>query len=154
MNANRRTLTAALLGLTLVLGAGGAAYAGHFGKGHGHCRAGGPAAAVMQLQDLTDEQRDSLEALHDARADALYALRKEARADRRALRRAMRDGADLETIRPLAEKMGQHRTAMILWRAESRAAVAEVLTEEQRQELAELRRERRGHGFHHRRHGW
>lgn len=46
------------------------------------------------------------------------------RVDRRALRDALRNGADPAAIKPLADKAGQHVAEMIVMRAETRAKIS------------------------------
>jgi Spy/CpxP family protein refolding chaperone len=135
----------------LLTGAGATlAYAGH--KGHHGCdREGGfgPAAAVQLLDNLTTEQKAQLEQIRNEARDTSRELR-EAMLDTRAeLRTAIAENAGLETVRSLAEKRGDQKTEMIVLRAQTRDKINGVLTEEQRQQLAEMRASRKDGPHHH-----
>lgn len=131
---NKRTKTI-LIGSAL-LATVGSAYA--FG-GPGNCnRQAGPMQAVLQLNNLTTEQRDQLYNLRNTQRASMRA-QKDAMSDNRdALRAAMRNGADAETIKKLAEARGAAVTAMIIHRAEMKKKVDAILTEEQRKQLANM----------------
>ncbi len=102
---------------------------------------------AYRVSNLSDQQRAELDKVFDAAHDATYAKMKSWRTERRALRDAMRKGADPATIKPLAEKAGQHMAEMIVMRAETRAKVNAVLTPAQRAELQTLAHGGRGpHG--------
>lgn len=104
----------------------------HFG-GHG-----GQLRGAYRVSNLSDQQRNALDKIFDATQDQKYEKMKSWRSDRRALREAMRSGADAATIKPLADKAGQHMAEMIVMRAETRAKVYAVLTPEQRTQLAQM----------------
>lgn len=133
MKRTSRLFAAATLGILLAAGVGSAAaFDGHWSG------RGGPGmlGAAYRLDDLSAEQRQQLDALRDkARAQM-----GQWRDDRRALRDALNEGADMDKIRPLAEKQGQHVTAMILQQAETRAALNTILTEAQRDQLNDIAR--------------
>ena len=97
-----------------------------------------PYKAAYRVDGLTDQQRKQLDALFDANQDAMYAKMKSWRADSRALREAMRNNADAATIKPLAQKEGEHVAEMIVQRAELRSKIDAVLTPEQRKQLAQM----------------
>lgn len=115
-------------------------YAGD--KEHDGCRHGerfGPAAAVRKLDNLTPDQQAQLQQIRDEARDASSALREAMFESRAELRTAMTENADLDTIRSLAAKQGEQKTEMFVLRAATRDRINGVLTEEQRQQLAELR---------------
>lgn len=112
-------------------------------RGHGH---GQRLHAAYRVSDLTDAQRTQLDKVFDAAQDARYESMKRWRDGRRALREAMRSGADSATVRPLAEKAGQHMAELIVLRADARARVHAILTPAQRNELKQMAGGGRMHG--------
>lgn len=138
----RNRLFAAALGVMLAAGVGSAtAFDGQWSGRSGP----GMLGAAYRLDDLSAEQRQQLDALRDT----LRARMGQWRDDRRALRDALNDGADMDKIRPLAERQGQHVTAMILQKVETRAALNDILTEEQRNKLAEIARNKSKRFYRH-----
>lgn len=136
----KRHWPAMVAGVVLVAAAGTAlAFGGH--RGGGCDRGDMQVRAAYRLSDLTDQQRKQLDQLQDQRRDQLRKMLDNRRQDRRALRDAFAKGADVATIRPLAEKQGKFVTEMIIWKAEGRAAVDKILTDAQRKELAKMRKE-------------
>jgi hypothetical protein len=126
---------AAALAVALSAGAGAALASG----ARGHCDGFGAPRAVYRLDDLSAEQRARLDQVFVSRRAGGQELRATWRANRQELEEALRAGAGPDVIRPLAERQGEQLTRMILWRAETRAAVNGILSEDQRQRLAELR---------------
>jgi len=158
MKPTPRLFTVALLSTLLTTGAGNAiAFDGPMGGPmgwHKGCAINGQMGGwgnpytlrrVYQLPDLTVEQRKEVDALRDK----IRAQRDQWRLDRRALQDALRDKVPVEQLKPLAEKQGQHLTAMILLRAETRAALEQILTKEQRAQLEKDGRGEPRHFFRH-----
>lgn len=135
MKRRSRLFAAATLGILLAIGVGSAAAFDGYWSGRG---GPGMLGAAYRLDDLSAEQRKQLDALRDT----VRMQMDQWRDDRRALRDALSEGADVDKIRPLAEKQGQHVTAMILQQAETRAALNKILTEAQRDKLDELARDK------------
>ncbi len=142
MNFNKRWI-APVAGLALIVAAGSALACGSHGGHNGgpmgasfHERM--PYKAAYRVDGLTDQQRKQLDALFDANQDAMYAKMKSWRNDSRALREAMRNNADAATIKPLAQKEGDHVAEMIVQRAELRSKIDAVLTPEQRKQLEQM----------------
>ncbi len=131
-------------GTALACNAGFGGYGGHHESHHGmhagrfHGEGGGGPRTVYRVSKLTEQQRAELDKVLDAAQDTAYEKMKAWRTDRRALRDALRNGADPATIEPLADKAGQHLAEMIVMRAETRAKVNAVLTPEQRDELQKM----------------
>jgi len=143
---NRKRRWPALAAGALLLAAAGTAVA--FGGFRGHGMHGFSAnmpgdamagtlslRAAYRLDGLSDAQREKLDALRDEMRQDMRERMDAARDDRRALRDAFRDRADVEAVRPLAERRGRRVTGMILARARVRSELAAILTEEQRQAL-------------------
>ena len=147
---NKRVAIIGLSALLITSAGTGLAFAGH--KGHfGGCdreQGRSPMAAIAQLDDLTSEQKDQLKDVRSSAREAMRDLRDEMQDNRSDLRDAMSDNTDLETIRPLAEKQGDQVARMIMLRAEIRGKVDEILTQEQREELADMRDWGKGFGRH------
>jgi Spy/CpxP family protein refolding chaperone len=143
----------AVIGLSALLISGaGTALAFGGPKGHHGCdRDGSPMAALTQLEDLTDAQRDQLREIRKAARKAMREMRHAMRDNRDELHDAIDDNANLETIRRLAGKQGEQSARMIVLRAEIREKINTVLSETQQKQLSELRSQ--GRGFGHPRHG-
>jgi Spy/CpxP family protein refolding chaperone len=135
---------------TLLFTSAGAAVAFGGPKGHGGCDRGGRgepmSSALMQIDNLTEDQKGAIKDIRKTSRDAMRDLRDEMRDNRRDLRDAMEDEADLGTIRSLAKKQGDQVARMIVLRAEVRNKVNTVLTEEQRQQLKDMRWSGKGLG--------
>lgn len=141
----------AIIGLSaLLITSAGTALAFGGPKGHhGGCdrgKGGSPMEAISQLEDLTSEQKDQLKEIRSSAKDAMRDLRDDMQDNRRDLRDAMEKNADLETVRKLAQKQGDQVARMIMLRAEIRDKVDEILTEEQREQLADMRGMDKGFG--------
>jgi len=133
-------------------GGHGARHGGPHAMGEGHFAGGFGAQtfglrAAYRVSDPSDQQRAELDKVFAAAQDSAYEKLKGWRVDRRALRDALRNGADPATIKPLADKAGQHVAEIIVMRAETRAEVSAVLTPEQRTELEKMSRHRSFRGF-------
>ena len=154
MNTSRKILATTLAGALLIGGAGAAlAYGGPGmmggpgmgGPGKGGCMRGGMTPAVMQLQDLTQEQRSQLEALRQEQQQMRMERRQSMQAAQRELREAVASGADQAKIQAIAEKIGAQKTAAVLARAETWKKRDAVLTEPQREQLQAMMEQRRGY---------
>lgn len=97
----------------------------------------GPMGALSQLDNLTDQQRDQLSTLRNNQRDAMRATMQAMRDGRQELRDAVHNGADDATITAIAEKNGDIATAMMLQFADMKKQIDAILTEEQRQQLAD-----------------
>jgi Spy/CpxP family protein refolding chaperone len=131
----------------LLISSTGLAFAFGGAKGHhGYDRGSSPMAALSQLEDLTDEQKDQLSEIRKTTRKSMRELRRAMRDNREDLRDAMDENADLETIRGLADKQGKQTARMIVLRAEIRDKVNAVLSEAQQKKLTDLRDQGRGFG--------
>ena len=111
-------------------------FRGHRGGG-GH----GSARAFLRELDLTNEQREQLRALREQgtgreTGERLMELR-------RALNEAVESGADEGTLRQLAYDMGMAEGDAAVERSRVYAQMMQILTPEQREELEELKAERK-----------
>jgi Spy/CpxP family protein refolding chaperone len=148
MKPTYRTIAIISLSTLLFTGAGAAlAFGGP--KGYGGCERGGqhgPMAALTQIENLTTEQKEAIKAIRKTTRDAMRDLRDDMHDNRRDLRDAVEDDADMATIRNLAKNQGDQIARMIVLRAEVRNKINSVLTEEQRQQLQDMRGPGRGFG--------
>jgi Spy/CpxP family protein refolding chaperone len=98
----------------------------------------GPMALLREL-DLSDDQRQQIRALfEEAEADG---VRKRLMEARMSLNDAIDSGADESELRERAYQLGQVEGDAAVERARAQARINEILTDAQRQELAELKRE-------------
>jgi Spy/CpxP family protein refolding chaperone len=131
----------------LLISGTGLAFAFGGPKGHhGYDRGSLPMAALSQLEDLTDEQKDQLSEIRKTTRKSMRELSRAIRDNREDLRDAMDDNVDLETIRGLADKQGKQTARMIVLRAEIRDKINAVLNESQKKQLTDLRDQGRGFG--------
>jgi len=97
---------------------------------HGH-GGYGPFEAIYHLDNLTDKQRQQLDALRDKERKSFEKQREE----HQALRQKIWDTTDPKALRPLAEQEGKYVTEKIMHRAELRTELDKILTAEQREQL-------------------
>ncbi|HEY9150297.1 MAG: Spy/CpxP family protein refolding chaperone [Gammaproteobacteria bacterium] len=140
----RKTGMAAMISAAVLLaGTGGAmAYGNQEGKFQGRCDRQGPARILKRLDDVTDAQREQIEALVEARRGEMQGAKGEMREHRQAMRDAIERGASRDELRALADEQAARMSAMMLSRAETAQQVRGILTEAQREQLQEMRRQR------------
>jgi Spy/CpxP family protein refolding chaperone len=96
----------------------------------------GPAAGL----NLTQEQRDRVKGLREARAGDLRAVRERMRGARQQLREAMRaDVPDEAAVRAAAEALGAVQADLAVLQARARAEFLKMLTPEQQARLKAAR---------------
>jgi Spy/CpxP family protein refolding chaperone len=143
----KSTTKALLLGTTLFVTAGSTiAFGGPGGRfgGPGNCdMRGGPQKSNLmrgfnQIGDLSSEQRDQLQDLRRAQRDVMRSQRDAMQTNHVAMQDALEDGADSATIEKLAQQRGASVAAMTIQRAEMKRKVDAILTEEQRETLADI----------------
>ncbi len=132
-------VTLAALTLTTAVFAGGSGPRAGMGPRLGS----GPDAFLGRLGDhldLSDEQRAQIEAIMDAERDRLDQLRDQLAAERTSFR-AERDPGhfDEAAVRAHGERAGALHTEILVVASRARAAAHNVLTAEQKAELASLR---------------
>ena len=140
----RKTALATLITTTLLLGSTGIAlaYGGDHGKSRDKCDHQGPARMLNRLDDVTDAQREQIQALMQERRDQMQGARNEIQESRKAMHEAIERGASREELRMLAEQQAALMSTMMLSRAETAQEVQGILTESQRAQLQELRQRR------------
>ena len=109
---------------------------------------------IVAELNLSDEQRDQLRATMREISDDRRASRRQVADARRSFERAARDpDRTAEDVRALGEALGRVRADQALqWRSE-RARIAGILTEEQHEQLDEMRERRRSRANNRRRRG-
>ncbi len=86
--------------------------------------------------DLSEEQREQIESIHEAARDEVAGLRKDMLRLRHDIRGEMlEDDPDAGKLRRLAEQMGEIRTQLQIHRLETQLAVRGVLTPDQRDRM-------------------
>lgn len=147
--------------VTIVILAAGLAMAQGPGQGIGQgmkarCDGDGDFGPGFRLErlaarlDLSDEQQEAIEALHEANRGKAVSLRKEMMRLRNQMQGEMlKDDPSEKTILSLNEKMGEIRTELKANRLKTRLAVREQLTPEQRDQMLMMgeRGGRGGRGF-------
>jgi Spy/CpxP family protein refolding chaperone len=108
---------------------------------------------LTERLELTDQQREAIDALHEkARADAVELRKEIARLRLRIDGEMLADEPSESTLVDLTEQLGALRTRMQVQRLKTRLAVRDQLTAEQRDELMLMRghgrRGRGGPGWH------
>ncbi len=102
------------------------------GRGDGGPRGEGSMCLAF-IPDITAEQLEAISAIRDEHHDAMQTLRDKLYEAKEAFHELMRDpDPDLAAVRRAKEKLDALETDMLIARLEMRAAVRDVLTEEQR----------------------
>ncbi len=108
---------------------------GGWDEGHGSKR-------LAHLLDLTDAQKETLKAQRDAQEDARDTLKDKIGDAREALATAVNTGANDAELVALTETLGKLHAEQLLAGAKAHKAFIAVLTDEQKQKLAELKTKR------------
>lgn len=108
------------------------------GQGHGDKR-------LEKLLDLTDAQKETLKTQRDANKVARDALHTKIADTRESLASAVESGANDAELAALAETLGKLHAEQALAGAKAHRAFVAVLTDEQKQKLAELKTKREEH---------
>ena len=152
-----KTLTKAILISTSLIAATGTAIAfggpgngwGHHANNPGmmggnHMMGGGHKQSgksnqmgIGQLENLTSEQQEQIRQLRREQREAMMAQKDAMQDNQRELKKAIKDGADKETIQKLADVKGAQVTAMTLLRVDMQQKIRGVLTESQIAQLEE-----------------
>jgi protein CpxP len=141
----KRLMTSVLLSATLLTGA--TAYAG---PGYGHGAGKDHVHFLAKKLDLTDEQKAAIAEIHRS-----YKQDENGKADKKHDKRAFKHGfANLDPTSPdysqrvaeIAKERAARVEQSIIKRGEIHAKVYEILTPEQREQLASLKENRKKHG--------
>lgn len=98
---------------------------------------------LAQKLGLTDTQKDKVSVIFETSRDEHQALRDSMQNNRKALHQAM--GSDnAASVRSLAEQKGDLVTEMTVLRANKRSQIMAVLTPEQQEAFAQMKKHRRG----------
>ena len=100
--------------------------------------AGGPIREVMR--DLTDAQRGQVKAIHERHADRIRPLVERSHAAREAVNAAVLSG-NTGNLQALSIEVGSAETELTFAQAQVQAEVFNVLTAEQKQKIAERRKQ-------------
>lgn len=109
----------------------------HHGGWEGH---GG--RHIEKLLDLTDAQKETLKAQREAQEDTREAQQAKIAEARNALASAVDAGANDAELGALAETLGKLHAEQVLAGAKARKAFIAILTDEQKQTLADLKAKR------------
>jgi len=109
----------------------------HGERGHGH-----GDKRLEKLLDLTDAQKETLKTQRDANKVARDALYIKIADTRESLANAVENGANDAELAALAETLGKLHAEQALAGAKAHKAFVAVLTDEQKQKLAELKTKR------------
>lgn len=100
---------------------------------------------LAERLDLTEEQKEKIEGIHERGRAEMQELRKELMRAKHALRgEFLEDEPNAGDLKALTKKIGDLKTRMELMRLDHRLAVRDLLTPEQREEMFFMKG--RGHG--------
>jgi len=117
-------------------GGGGPGYGFGYGQGRGY----GPGAGMLESLNLSDEQRDKIQALQEENRQKNWATMGQMRSEMFALRRMYYgDKVDANAVAEQQKKVDELRRQMLKSRLESRNQVEAVLTPEQRKQFRQYR---------------
>jgi len=105
---------------------------------------GGPFAFREVMRDLTDAQREQVKAIHEKHADRIRPLAERARTAREALDAAVLSG-NAGNLQALSIEVGNAETELTFAQAQVQSEIVNVLTAEQKQKIAERRKEMEAH---------
>lgn len=114
---------------------GGRGFGGPGGPGG---RMGGPMVGAMR--DLTDAQREQVKAIHERHAERIRPLAERVHAAREAINTAVTSG-NVSNLQALSIEVGNAETELTFAQAQVQAEIFNVLTAEQKQKIAERRKQ-------------
>lgn len=120
----------------------------------GHHKMSGPEGRMSMPHDklmraldhieISDEQRDKIDEIFDENRDNMRELMRATRDNRKALHKAMQDdNSSLEMVKSLAKEQGDLAEERMIQQYQIRQQLKSVLTDEQREQLKNLREDRR-----------
>jgi Spy/CpxP family protein refolding chaperone len=114
------------------------------GSGGPGGRMGGPMGGAFAfrevMRDLTDAQREQVRGIHERHADRIRPLAERAHAAREALNNAVLSG-DAGNLQALSIEVGNAETELTFAQAQVQSEILNVLTAEQKQKIAERRKQ-------------
>ena len=116
---------------------GGRGFGGPGGPGG---RMGGAFGFREVMRDLTDAQREQVKAIHGKHADRIGPIAERARTAREALDNAVVSG-NAANLQALSIEVGNAETELAFAQAQVQSEIYNVLTAEQKQKIAERRKE-------------
>lgn len=97
----------------------------------------GGIGRLERFLDLSESQRSAIHGIRQASRSRMHELRDALSDQRFALREMVRNGKyDEQKAGELARAQGEHLAEMLLLRTRNRAAIRDLLTEQQREQLA------------------
>lgn len=111
-----------------------------YGPGYGAGRGYGPGAGYLESLNLSDEQRDKIQAIQEENRQKNWTAMGQMRSEMFALRRMyFADKVDANAVAEQQKKVDELRRQMLKSRLESRNQVEAVLTPEQRKQFRQYR---------------
>jgi Spy/CpxP family protein refolding chaperone len=111
-------------------------------------RMGGPMGGAFAfrevMRDLTDAQREQVRAIQERHADRIRPLAERAHASHEALNNAVMSG-NQGNLQTLSIEVGNAETELTLAQAQVQSEIFNILTAEQKQKIAERRKEMEAH---------
>lgn len=106
---------------------------------------------MAEQLELTDDQREQWENLHEVHHPRMREIHKEMQEHRKALKEASTNGFNEAEAEAAARQIGALTAEASLLKARMHSEVNEILTEEQREEFNQMhdKRGKRGHGMKH-----
>jgi len=101
---------------------------------------GGPFAFREVMRDLTDAQREQVRVIHERHADRIRPLAERAHTAREAVNNAVLAG-NQGNLQALSIEVGNAETELTFAQAQVQSEIFNVLTAEQKQKIAERRKE-------------
>ena len=92
------------------------------------------------MRDLTDAQREQVKAIHEKHAERIRPLAERAHATHQALENALMSG-NTANLQALSIEVGNAETELTFAQAQVQAEILNVLTPEQKQKIAERRKQ-------------
>jgi Spy/CpxP family protein refolding chaperone len=118
------------------------------GPGRPGGRMGGPMGGAFAfrevMRDLTDAQREQVRAIQERHADRIRPLLERAHTAREALNTAVTSGND-GNLQALSIEVGNAETELTFAQAQVQSEIFKVLTAEQKQKIAERRKQMGAH---------
>lgn len=113
-------------------------------RGEGEGRGSGDGPRWLQELNLTPEQSERIRAIHQESKEGSQGLREQMKAAKEQMRNLMNSGASSDQLRQQHDQIQSLHQQLSDRRFETMLKINEVLTPEQRSQLAQLKEQRRG----------